>query len=244
MKRLTKKITMVSVVLLSAGMAFAAVSEDEAINTALSDAGVEISEATALRSHKDRDDGRAYYDIEFRSDEGKWEYEIDAESGRIVGFDFEESRNRAPASVGVDRAEAERIALSDAGFDRDEVSRFRMESDRDDGIAIYEISFVADNIEYDYDINADDGTIIKASWEKKGRISGDREARLAESEAEAIAYDVLGEDAERLSVWEDWDDGRYWYEAEATIGDYRYEADITGSGEVVSVSRELRAFWR
>ena len=244
MRPMIKRTIIAAAIALSAGMAFAAVTEDEAVAIALSDAGVQREDTSWLNSHRDRDDGRIYYDVEFRSDDGKWEYEIDAESGRIVGFDFEESRNRAPASVGVDRAGAERIALSDAGFDRDEVSRFRMESDRDDGIAIYEISFVADNIEYDYDINADDGTIIKASWEKKGRISGDREARLTESEAEAIAYDVLGEEAERLSVWEDWDDGRYWYEAEAMVGDYRYEADITGSGEVVSVSRELRAFWR
>ena len=30
--------------------------------------------------------------------------------------------------------------------------------------------------------------------------------------------------------------------AEAQIGSYRYEADITGEGEVVSVSRDYRGF--
>ncbi len=244
MKKMVRRITLVSALLVSAGMAFAAVTEEDAVNIALSDAGLSREEASWLNSHRDRDDGRSYYDVEFRSDEGKWEYEIDGESGKIIGFDFEEIRGRAASSDSIDRAEAERIALSDAGLSREDVSRFRNETDRDDGRVVYEISFVTADNEYDYDINAADGAIISASWEKRGRVGGDREARLSESEAEAIASGALGDNAERLSVWEDWDDGRYWYEAEAMVGDYRYEIDIAGNGDVVSVSRELRSFWR
>ena len=60
----------------------------------------------------------------------------------------------------------------------------------------------------------------------------------SDAEVENIAMDILGEDVERLSVWEDFDDGRYWYEAKAIIGDYAYEIDISGTGVVASVSRE------
>ncbi len=244
MKSMIRKTIAVSVLALSAGIAFAAVTENEAVEIALSDAGIARNEASWLNSHRDRDDGRLYYDVEFRSDEGKWEYEIDSESGRIVGFDFEESRTRVTLEDGIDRKEAESIALSDAGFDRNEVSRFRIETDRDDGRVVYEISFNVPGYEYEYDISASDGMIGKASWEKKGRIAGDRNAQLTQAEAERIAREALEGNAERLSVWEDWDDGRYWYEAEAMIGDYKYEVDIAGTGEVVSVSREYRGFWR
>ena len=156
--------------------------------------------------------------------------------------EFEESRSRGSVGSGIERGEAERIALSDAGLDRDDVSGFRIESDRDDGRIKYEIEFRTSEREYDYDIAAEDGMILKASWERRGRIGGDRDARLSEDEATAIARKAFGPEAERLSVWEEWDDGRFWYEAEAQIGSYRYEADITGEGEVVSVSRDYRGF--
>ena len=251
MNRMIKRMAIVSALALSAGMAFSAVTEHEAVDIALRDAGVAREETTWLNSHRDSDDGRTYYDIEFRSAEGKWDYEIESESGRITGFDFEESRHPvpqsqqggqkpvppAPAEIG--RPDAERIALSDAGFERKDVSRFRIEMDHDDGIRLYEISFSADGYEYEYDVSIDDGTILKASWEKKGRIGGDRSARLSQADAEAIAMGVLPEGAEHLYVREDRDDGRFWYEADAASGDYRYDVDIAGTGEVVSVSREL-----
>ena len=242
MRPMIKRTIIAAVIALSAGMAFAAVTEDEAVAIALSDAGVRREDTSWLNSHRDRDDGRVYYDVEFRSDDGKWEYEIDSESGNIVGFDFEESRSRTAAQDGIDRAEAESIALSDAELSRDDVSRFRIESDRDDGMMIYEISFNTADSEYEYDIAAADGTVLKADWERRGRLGGDREARLSVEEAEDIALGYLGSDAERFSVWEDRDDGRWWYEAEAKVGDYRYEIDITGDGEIVSVSRELMMF--
>ncbi len=245
MKKMIKKTLVIGTVALLSGMTvFAAVTEKEAVDIALSDAGITRDEASWLNSHRDRDDGRVYYDVEFRSDEGKWEYEIDSESGKIVGFDFEESRSRASFNGSLDRSDAERMALSDAGLTRDDVSRFRIETDRDDGRVVYEISFNTPEREYDYDIDTEDGVIISASWEKRGRVGGDRDAQLSQSDAEAIALEAIGGDAERLSVWEEWDDGRFWYEADAVIGDYSYEVDIAGTGEVVSVSRDYRGFWK
>lgn len=238
-----KKIMVLSVLALSMGMAFAAVTENEAIDIALRDAGIGREDAEWLNANRDRDDGRTYYDIEFRSNAGKWEYEIDSETGNIVGFDFEESRNSVSFSDGVDRAEAESIALSDAGFNRNDVSRFRIETDRDDGRMVYEISFNTADAEYEYEINEADGTILKASWEMIGRVSGDRNARLDQKTAKEIAVKALGGKADNISVWEDRDDGRYWYEANAMIGDYRYEVDIAGNGDVVSISRSYRGFW-
>lgn len=238
MKRMIKMTIAVSLVAMTMGMAFAAVTEKEAVDIALSDAGITREEAAWLNSHPDRDDGRLLYDVEFRSDEGKWEYSIDSESGRIVGFDYEEVRRTPSASGSVDRAGAENIALRDANLSENDVSRLRTEMDRDHGLVVYEIEFNSDDSEYEYEINGNDGVILKASWSLRGRISGDRDARLSDAEVENIAMDILGEDVERLSVWEDFDDGRYWYEAKAIIGDYAYEIDISGTGVVASVSRE------
>ncbi len=243
MKKTFRKITMVFALIALTGALFAAVSEKEAVDIALSDAEVSRDSVSAIRSHRDWDDGRDYYEVEFRTDEGKWEYEIDIESGRIVGYDFDKAIEKRAFEDGIDNKEAEDIALYEAGLGRDEVSRLRSERDRDDGMIIYEVKFNTSDSEYEYDINGEDGRILSASWEKRGRVSGDRNATLTIEEAEAIALDYLGPDAENLSVWEDRDDGRFWYEAHAKVGDYLYEMDIAGSGEVHSITRELRS-WR
>ncbi len=242
MKSSVKKAIIVSMVVLAAGMAFAAINEKEAIEIALQDAGVTREEASWLRAHEDRDDGLRYFDVEFRTDEGEWDYEIDSESGNIIGFDFEKFRTAAPAAS-FDRPQAEEIALADAGLSREEASRMRVETDRDHHRIVYEIEFFGEDAEYDYEID-DNGIILKASWEKRGRIAGDRDARLSENEAEEIARKALSSDADNLSVWEDFDDGRFWYEAKAVIGDYVYEVDITGSGDVNSISREYIEYRR
>ncbi len=58
---------------------------------------------------------------------------------------------------------AKEIALSKAGLTADEVIFDRTELDNDDGIWHYEVKFRKGFTEYDADIKADDGTILK--WE-------------------------------------------------------------------------------
>ena len=136
------------------------------------------------------------------------------------------------------RADAEAIAIADAGIKDSSVACWT-ELDRDDGRIVYEVSFAAEGGEYDYKISAD-GAILKASWEKLGWISGDRDARLTEAEAKAIVLSAIGENAENISVWEDWDDGCYWYEARANIGGTVYSVEIAGNGEVTEVSKSIK----
>lgn len=60
--------------------------------------------------------------------------------------------------------EAQEIALNHAGFAADTVTHLRVEFEYDDGIAQYDISFRDGRWEYEYEIHADDGTIL--SFEK------------------------------------------------------------------------------
>ena len=53
------------------------------------------------------------------------------------------------------------IALKDAGFQKDEVSILKTKPDRDNGINKYDIEFLVDGIEYDYEIDAQTGEILK-----------------------------------------------------------------------------------
>lgn len=71
---------------------------------------------------------------------------------------------RGNADIGKD--EAARIALEDAGFSEADVSRLYVSKDRDDGMALYEVNFTNGNIEYDYEILASNGEILKSGSEE------------------------------------------------------------------------------
>ncbi len=66
------------------------VSETEAQNIAVEDAGLSMDDVTVTKCQKDMDDGIEKYDVEFRSADGaNYEYEIDAASGKILDKDME-----------------------------------------------------------------------------------------------------------------------------------------------------------
>ena len=58
---------------------------------------------------------------------------------------------------------AEQIALEKAGLTADDVTFINIDLDRDDGVWQYELEFRQGTTEYEAEINAIDGTILK--WE-------------------------------------------------------------------------------
>ncbi|MBR5229460.1 MAG: PepSY domain-containing protein [Firmicutes bacterium] len=67
--------------------------------------------------------------------------------------------------IGVDKAKS--IALKDAGLASSDVTFTKAKLDRDDGIAVYEITFFSDRTEYDYEINATSGKIRDKDIERE-----------------------------------------------------------------------------
>jgi uncharacterized membrane protein YkoI len=61
----------------------------------------------------------------------------------------------------ISKEEAKKIALKDAGLTESEIRDFEIELDRDNGVLKYEISFEKGNDDYDYDIDANSGKILK-----------------------------------------------------------------------------------
>lgn len=56
---------------------------------------------------------------------------------------------------------AKQTALSHAGVSESDIREYDIEMDREDGIVVYEIDFKSGNFEFDYEINAETGSIIK-----------------------------------------------------------------------------------
>ena len=58
-------------------------------------------------------------------------------------------------------AKAKSIALHHAGVSENEAYDMDIELDNEDGILVYEVEFKSCNMEYDYEINAATGAILK-----------------------------------------------------------------------------------
>ncbi len=60
------------------------ISKDEAINKALSHAGLKKSGVTELEAELDKENGKVVYSVEFKSGKYEYDYEINAETGKIL----------------------------------------------------------------------------------------------------------------------------------------------------------------
>lgn len=141
----------------------------EAEEIALLDAGVKASDVSYTKEKLDYEDGIAVYEIEFFTDTHEYEYEINAITGKVYS---RESENRSHENMGqssnseklgdyIGEEEAKAIAIDHAGFSDADVRFSKVELDYDDGQKVYEIEFYREGNEYEYEINALSGKIVK-----------------------------------------------------------------------------------
>ena len=134
------------------------IGQEAAKQAALSHAGVTADQATNLVVEKDWDDGRLEYKVDFWVDTVEYEYEIDGTTGAVLKNEKETHQNAATQTIGVEQAKT--IALQAAGYSADQVRELEVSSELDDRTPHYEVSFKADGMEYEYKIQAQDGTIL------------------------------------------------------------------------------------
>lgn len=158
------------------------IGESAATTAALTHAKVDQSAAQSLTVKLDEDDGVAYYEIEFCSAGVEYDYEINATTGAVAKFEQDtcdhyahrsgsnnqnQNQNQGNSNgsyIGYDAAL--QAACKHAGVNVSQVTRLENELDHDDGVARYEISFHVGNMEYEYEINATTGQILKYESER------------------------------------------------------------------------------
>ena len=140
------------------------IGEDAAKQIALKDAGVKEKDTTYMTVHLDSDDGAIIYEVEFMVGNKEYDYDIDAVSGKILSKDFDiEGNNAASTSQGaVNEEQAKEIAVKAAGLTAKDVTFTKVKKEFDDGYNKIKVEFVYNGIEYEYDIDAATGKIIKA----------------------------------------------------------------------------------
>ena len=159
------------------------------------------------------------------------------------------SENPSAAASAVNEDSALSIALEHAGVTREQLVHSRVKPDRDDGLMIFEVEFITtDGVEYDYDINQADGTII--SFNQEAHVpynpAAGTEGLISEDQARQAVIDrVPGASAENVAVFLDEDDGRLEYEGHLAYDNMLYEFTIDAySGAVIEWEAELQRLHR
>ena len=138
------------------------------------------------------------------------------------------SSSGAPASGELSRDEALAIALDNAGVPDDDAYNIKNESDRENGIPVYDIEFETDYGDYDFQVAVDGGRIVGADYEVDEEwldVLGGSPVTLDEAAA-AAAGKVPGAAAEDVEIWEESDDGRSRYEGELFYDNMKYEFEL------------------
>lgn len=147
------------------------ISEKDAYKIALTHSGVDENTIEKLHIDLDRKHGKKEYEIEFISGYTEYDYDIDAVTGEIINFDKEaescdahdHSKPSDEEYIGEDAALT--ATYSHAGVNHEDVSHVEIELEKGKGIFKYEIEFKCGDTEYEYDINALDGSVIQFAKE-------------------------------------------------------------------------------
>ena len=141
---------------------------------------LELAEGNVTDIELSEDDGHREYEVEIRNGEYEYDFDIDAFTGEVLEQDRERISNHSAASaevkddskkemsgdnddankaqdVQISLAQASDIALTEAGGGKVE----EIELDWDDGLQYYEVEIINGDTEYELEINASDGSVLK-----------------------------------------------------------------------------------
>lgn len=146
--------------------------------------------------------------------------------------------------------EALYAALKHAGVSKDTAYDISVKLDADEDGVEYDVDFKANGKEYDYEIHASTGEVIKFEVETDDDYvkttqssSSATESLIGEEKAKEIAFKNAGitaSNAKNVSVKLDNDDGAVKYEVEFDYDKWEYEYDINAyTGAVISSDKDV-----
>lgn len=112
-----------------------------------------------------QEDGKYIYEVEGVDGKFKYDFEVDAKTGKILDVDKEKLEDEQPE---VERllTEEEIIAIINKMPQYKKVTIIDMELDKEDGKYVYEVEGVDDKFEYDFEVDAKTGKILEVDKEK------------------------------------------------------------------------------
>ena len=229
------------------------ISAETAKAKALAHAGLSASQVTFVRATLDWDDGRSVYDVEFyTSDYKEYDYEIDANTGAVLSFDYDADHYTRPSqpSTGttISAETAKSKALAHAGLSASQVTFVRAYPDWDDGRYVYDVEFyTSDYKEYDYEIDANTGAVLSFDYDadhytRPTQPSTGTDIGLEKAKSIALGQ-VSGASSSHIrQAKRDYDDGRLEYDVKIVYNNYEYEFEIDGTTGTI-LSRDVESIW-
>lgn len=237
---------------------------DAAKEAALAAAGISSDQVSFSSAGLDNKNGTFYYEINFSENGIEYEYDIDAITGVVIEENKETesaaeaasqpetsqpsdavSSQAQSSSSAITEEKARSIALSHAGLTEENVSFVKVKKDFDDGISVFEVEFYSsDGVEYQYDINADTGSIINYDQENKPSLStgnsSSSSGTVSEDQAkQSVLERIPGASAADIYLYLDSDDGRLEYEGQVIYDNTKYEFKVDAySGSIIEWEAE------
>lgn len=145
------------------------ITKDKAKAAALKHAGLKASQITGYKIELEREKNNAIYDIEFTANGYKYDYDINAVTGKVIKSEKKAVKKTTakPAAATttkvsyIGEAKAKSIALNHAKVAANKAYAMKCKLEKEKGVYIYEVEFKSGRYEYEYDINATTGKIIK-----------------------------------------------------------------------------------
>ena len=131
--------------------------------------------------------------------------------------------------------EAKKIVFDDSKVSSDTVKNLEIEYDYDDGIMVYDIEFISNNTEYDYEIDAKTGKIIEREVEsKKVSTSTSKNYLSKEKIKEIVLNKTKAKDYYDYEVEFEFKSGKAVYEVEFETKDKEYDIVLDAvSGNII-----------
>lgn len=147
----------------------------------------------------------------------------------------------------ISEEQAKAAALADAGLSESQVTFIRVNLDRDDRTTVYDVEFYTSDTEYDYEINASDGTVREKSTEafniqSNGGNTGGNDSYIGVDRAKQIALDHAGFTESQVQFSKaklENDDGMVEYDVSFYYNGMEYEYTINAvSGDIMEYDHD------
>lgn len=165
---------------------------DQAITNALAYYNLTRNDVINIECDLDYEHGRMVYEVEFRNGQMEYDVDVDATTGEVVFVDQDgklppttqvtqptpqpsqnavvpvaPQQNQTPSqnTTTLTSQEALNIVLGHAGVAQENAYDIHVEQDFEHSTWVYEIDFKSNGYEYDYEVDANNGTILRSEKE-------------------------------------------------------------------------------
>ena len=157
------------------------ITMEQAQEIALKHAKLTSDQVSFIKTDTELENGIEVYNIEFSYENKEYDYKINSSNGEIVEYDSDiedyditqqqatkENKSVTPNNQNSNNSKitvekAKEISLKHANLKDNQVVFDKTEMDYDNGLQVYDIEFHYNNIEYNYEIDANTGNILSYS---------------------------------------------------------------------------------